>query len=142
MDQPAEVDPPVDDAARCPQYTSSEEDQGRPAPTTDDRVAGKRPIAGVPSPTEAMPAETTQAPKRRRLVRIADDEDEEEEAAPALVRRPRSRPDVAPIDPGRVTSDAPAAHVESMRPGGAERAAATGRTRRRFFTATHQSSDL
>jgi hypothetical protein len=142
MNQPTEVDLSADDAARCPQYTSSEEDQGRPVPTTEDRVVGKRPIAVEPSPTEAMPAETSQLPKRRRLMSIADNEDEEEEAAPSLVRRPRNRPDVASIDAGRVTSDPPAAHVEPMRPGGTERAAAAGRTRRRFFMATHRGSDL
>ena len=80
------------------QYTSSEEDQGQLTPTTEHRVARKRPIAVEPSPTEAMPVETSQAPKRCRHVRIADNEDEEEEAAPSLVRRPRSRPNVAPID--------------------------------------------
>ena len=108
MDQPAGVDPAMDDAARCPQYTSSEEEKNRPAPTTEDRVAGKRPMAVEPSPTEALPAETSQAPMRRQLVRITDDE---EEAAPSLVRRPRSRPDVAPIAAGRETSDPPAPHT-------------------------------
>jgi len=142
MDQPAGVDPPVDDVARCPQYTSIEEDQGRPASTTEDRVAGKRPMAVEPSPTEAVLAETSQAPKRRRLVRIADDKDEEEETAPSLVRRPRSCHNITPIDAGRVTSDPPTAHVEPMRRGGAETGAAAGRTRRRFFTATHRNSDL
>jgi len=92
-----------------------------------------------PSPTEAMPAETSQAPKHRRLVRIADDEDE---ASPYLVQRPRSYPDVAPIDAGRVTNDPPAPHTEPIRLGGAEAAAAVGRTRRRFFVAMHRSSDL
>jgi len=105
-------------------------------------VAGKRPLPVEPSPTEAMPAETSQAPKRRRLMRIADDEEEEELAAPSLVRRPRIHPDVASIDTGRVTSDPPAAHVEPRRLGGAETAVAAGRTRRRFFTVTHRSSDL
>ena len=114
MDHPIRVDPPASNAARCLQYTSSEEDQSRPAPTTEDRVAGKRLVAVEPSPTEAMLAETSQAPKRHRLVRIADDEDEEDEAALSLVRRPRSRPDVAPIDAGRVTSDPPASHTESI----------------------------
>ena len=142
MENPAGMDPPEGDAARCPQYTSSEEEQNRPAPTTEDRVAGKRPIAVEPSRMEALPAETSQAPKRRRLVRIADDEEEEDEAAPSLVRRPRSRPDVASIDAGRVTSDPPTPHTEPTRLGGAEAAAATGRTRRRFFAATHRSSDL
>jgi len=94
MENPAGVDLPEDDAARRPQYTSSEEDQNRPAPTIEDRTAGKRPPAVDPSPAEALPAESSQALKRRRLVRIADD-DEEEEAAPSLVRRPRSRLDVA-----------------------------------------------
>jgi len=98
MENPAGVDLPEDDAARCHQYTSSEE-QNRPAPTTEDRVAGKRPLAVDPPPAEALPAESIQAPKRRRLVRITDD-DEEEEAAPSLVRRPRSRPDVAPATAG------------------------------------------
>jgi hypothetical protein len=86
-----------------------------------------------------MPAETSQAPKRRRLVRIADDEDE---AAPYLVQRPRSRPDVAPINAGLVTSDPPAPHTEPIRLGGAKAAAAAGRTRRRFFAAMHRSFDL
>jgi len=139
MDQPAGVDPAMDDAARCPQYTSSEEEKNRPAPTTEDRVAGKRPMAVEPSPTEALPAETSQALMRRQLVRITDDEDE---AAPSLVRRPRSRPDIAPIAAGRETSDPPAPHTRPTRHGEAEAAAATGRTRRRFFAATHRRSDL
>ena len=142
MENPAGMDPSEGDAARCPQYTSSEEEQNRPTPTTEARVAGKRPMAVEPSRTEALPGETSQAPKRRRLVRIADDEEEEDEAAPSLVRRPRSRPDVTPIHAGQVTSDPPAPHTEPTRLGGAEAAAVTGRTRRRFFTATHKSCDL
>jgi len=114
MDHPAGVDPLADDANRCLQYTSSEEDQGRPAPTTKDRVAGKMPMVVEPSPTEAMPAESRQAQKRRRLVRIANDEDEEEETAPSLVRRPRNHPNIAPIDAGRVTSDPPAPHTKPI----------------------------
>ena len=93
------------------------------------------------SPAEPLPAESSQAPKRRRLDRIADDDDEEE-AAPSLVRRPRSRPDVAPVTTVRMTSDPPAPHVEPTRVGETRAAAATGRTRRRFFTATHRRSDL
>ena len=153
MDHPAGVDPPADNAARCLQYTSRDEDQNRPAPNTDDRVAGKRPMTVEPSSTEAIPVGTaadpsmgqgltSHAPKRRRLVRIVDNDNEEDETAPSLVRRPSSRPDVAPIDAGRVTRDPPAAHVEPIRPGGTEAAAAAGRTRRRFFTAAHRSSDL
>jgi len=152
MDHPAGVDPPADDAARCPQYTSSDEDQSHPAPTMDDRVARKRPMAVEPSPTEAIPAGTAADPsmgqgttshdhKRRRLVRIVDDDNEEEETALSLVRRQRSRPNVAPIDTGRVTSDPPAVHAEPIRLG-AEAVAVAGRTKRMFFTATHQSSDL
>ena len=152
MDHPTGVDPPADDAARCPQYTSSDEDQSRPAPTTDDRVAGKWPMAVEPSPTEAIPAgtaadpsmgqgSTSHAHKRRRLVRIVDDDNEEDETPPSLVWRPRSRPDVAPIDTSRVTSDPPATHAEPIRLG-AEAAAATRRTRRRFLTATHRTSNL
>jgi len=99
-------------------------------------------MAVDPTPAEALPVETSQAPKRRRLVRITDDEDEEEEDAPSLVRRPRSRPDVAPTTTGWVTSDPPAPHTEPTRPGRTEAATATGRTRRRFFTATHRRSDL
>jgi len=91
---------------------------------------------------EAMPAETSQAPKCRRLVRIADDENEEDASAPSLVRRPRSRPDVAPIDVGRATNDPPAPHTEPIRLGVAEAVAAAGRTRRRFFAATHRGSNL
>ncbi|XP_021317721.1 uncharacterized protein LOC110435939 [Sorghum bicolor] len=110
MENPAGVDPPEDDAARCARYTSSEEEQNDPALTIEDRVAGKRPLAADPSPAEALPAEISQAPKRRRLVRITDD-DEDEEAAPSVVQRPRSRPDVAPATTGRVTSDPPAPHA-------------------------------
>ena len=153
MDHPVGVDPLADNAARCLQYTSSDEDQSCPAPTVEERVAGKRPMAVEPSPTEAIPAETaadpsmgqgstSHAPKHRRLVRIVDDGDEEDETASSLVRRPRSHPDVAPIDTGRVTRDPPAAHNEPIRFGGAEAAATAGRTRRRFFTAAHRSSDL
>jgi len=136
MENPAGMDPPEDDAAECPRYTSSEEEQNRPAPTTEDRVAGKRPLVADPSP-----AESSKAPKRRRLVRITDDEEEEEEAAPSLVRRPRSRPDVASATTGRVTSDLPAPHVEPTRVVETGAPAPTGRTRRRF-TATHRRSDL
>jgi len=142
MENPAGVDPPEDDAAWCPQYTSSEEEQNRPTPTTEYRVAGKRPLVADPSPTETLPAESSQAPKRRRLVRITDDDDEEEEAAPSLVRRPRSRPDVAPATTGRMTSDPPAPHVESVRVVETRAEVPIGRTRRRFFTTTHRCSDL
>jgi len=93
-------------------------------------------MAADPSPAEALPAESSQAPKRRRLVQITDDDDEEEEAAASLVRRPRSRPDVAPATTDRVASDPPAPRVAEA---GAQ--APTGRTRRRF-TATHRRSDL
>ena len=53
MENPVGIDPPEGDAARCPQYTSSEEEQNRPVPTTEDRVAGKRPMAVEPSGMEA-----------------------------------------------------------------------------------------
>ena len=153
MEPPAGADPPTVNAARCDQYTSSDEEGSRPAPTTNDRVASKRPMAAEPSAVEAVPAAAgpimgqgstsdTRAPKRRRLIRIVDDDNEEEEAAPTLVRRPRSRPDVAPSDGGWVAGDLPAAHVEQARPGAAETAATTGRARRWFFTAAHRSSDL
>ena len=136
------VDPPEDDAARCPQYTSSEEEQNRSAPTTEDRVAGKRPLVVDPSPAETLPAESSQAPKRRWLVRITYDDDDKEEAAPSLVRRPCSRPDVTPVTGDRVRSDPPAPHTEPTRLGVTEAALTTGRTRRRVFTATHRRSDL
>jgi len=136
MENPAGEDPPKDDAARCARYTSSEEEQTHPAPTTEDRVVGKRPMAADPSPVEALPAESSQVPKCRRLVRITDDDDEEEEAAPSLVRRPRSRPDTAPATTDRVASDPPAPRVAET---GAP--APIGSTRRRF-TATHRRSDL
>jgi len=142
MENPAGMDPPEDNAARCPQYTSSKEEQNRPAPTTEDRMAGKRPLAADPSPAEALPAESSQAPKHRRLVRITDDDDEEEEAAPSLVRRLCSRPDVAPTTSGWVTSDPPAPHTEPTRLGVTEAAVATDRTTRRVFTTTHRRSDL
>jgi len=136
MENPAGVYPSEEDAARCARYTSSEEEQNHPAPTTEDRVVGKRPLAADPSPAEALPAESSQAPKRRRLVWITNDDDEEEEAAPSLVRSPRSRPDVAPVTTDRVTSDPPAPRVVET---GAQ--APSGRTRRRFTT-THRRSDL
>ena len=140
MENPAGEDPPEDDAARCARYTSSEEEQAHPAPTTEDRVAGKRLLAADPSPVPTLPVESSQAPKRRRLVRIAADDDEEE-AAPSLVRRPRSRPDVAPAATGGVTSNPPAPHVEPMRVVETGAQAPTGRVWRRF-TATHRRSDL
>ena len=75
MDHPAGVDPPADDGAQCPQNISSDEDQSHPVPTTDDRVAGKRPMAVEPSPAESIPTvaaadrsmgqgSTSHAPKR------------------------------------------------------------------------------
>ena len=94
-----------------------------------------------PSPAEALPAESSQAPKRRRLVRIAAD-DEEEEAAPSLVRRPRSRLDVASATADWMTSDPPAPHAELTRVGEMGAATTTGRNKRRFFTSTHRRSDL
>jgi len=78
MESPAGEDPPEEDAARYARYTCSEEEQAHPAPTTDDRVAGKRPLAADPSPAPTLPAESSRAPKRRRLVWIADDDEEEE----------------------------------------------------------------
>jgi len=81
MENPAGVDPPEVDAALCPRYTSSEEEQDRPSPTTEDRVVGKRPLVADPSPAETLPAESSKAPKRRWLVRITDDDDDEEEEA-------------------------------------------------------------
>jgi len=138
MENPAKVDPPEDDAARCPQYTSSEEEQNRPAPTTEDRAAGKRPLVEDPSPAETLPVESSQVPKRRRLVRITDDDDDEELAAPSLVWKPRSRPDVAPATTGQMTRDPPTSHIEPARVVETMAQASTGRTRRRFFTATHR----
>ena len=124
MEHPAGVDPPANDAARCDRYTSSDEGEDRPAPTADDRVAGKRPKAVESTSAGAAPTvaavgplmgqgstSVSRAPKRRRLVRIVDDE-EEEEVAPTLVHRPRSHPDVAPGDGGRVAEDPPPAHVK------------------------------
>jgi len=137
MENPAGEDLPEGDAARCTRYTSSEEEQAHPVPTTEERVAGKRPLPADPLPTPMLPAdlpaESSRAPKRRRLVRIVDDDDDDdEEAAPSLVRRPRSRPDNAPAAADRVASDPPAPQAVEM---------PTGRARRRF-TATHRRSDL
>jgi len=141
MENPAGEDLLEDDAVRCTRYTSSEEEQTHHAPTTEERVAGKRPLAADPSPAATLPAESSRAPKRRRLVRITDDDEEEEEAASSLVRRPRSRPDVTPATTGRVTSDPPAPHVEPTRVVETGAQAPTGRVRR-WFTATHRRSDL
>jgi len=93
-------------------------------------------MAADPSPAPMLSAESSQAPKHRRFVRIADDDDEEEEAAPSLVRRPHGRPDSVPTTADRVASDPPAPRVAET---GAQ--VATGRARRRF-TATHRRSDL
>ena len=49
MEHPAGVDPPADNDAQCYRYTSSDKDENRTAPTTDDRVASKRPMAVEPS---------------------------------------------------------------------------------------------
>ena len=43
------VDPPMENAARCNRYTSSDDDIDQVAPTTDDRVMGKRPTTEGPS---------------------------------------------------------------------------------------------
>ena len=155
MEPPAGVDPPAVSAAWCDQYTSSDKEGSRAAPTTNDRVAGKRPMAKEPFVAEEVPAGATagpimgqgstsdaRAPKWCWLIKILDNDDEEEEMAPNLVRRPRSRRDVAPSDGGRVAEDPRAAHVEQARPGAAEAAATARRVRRRVFTATHRSSDL
>jgi len=139
MENPVGEVPPEEDAARCAHYTSSEEDRARPVPTSEERVAGKRPVPADSLPTPELPAdlpaESSQAPKRRRLVRIVDDDDDDEEAAPSLVRRPRSRPDTAPVATDRVASGAAAPQVAET---GAQ--VPTGRARR--FTATHRRSDL
>jgi len=135
MENPAGEDPPEEDAARCTRYTSSEEEQARPVPTTEERVAGKRPMPADPSPAPTLPAESSQAPKRHRFVRITDDDDEEE-AAPSLVRRPHSRPDTMPTTADRVANDPPAPRVAET---GAQVPA--GRARRRF-TAAHRRLDL
>ena len=131
MENPAGEDPPEEDAARCTRYTSSEEDQAHPVPTTEDRVTGKRPMPADPSPAPTLLAESSRVSKRRRFVRIDDDE-EEEEAVPSLVRRPHSCTPTA----DRVASDPPAPRMEEM---GAQ--VPTGRARRRF-TAAHRRSDL
>jgi hypothetical protein len=120
MEHPAGVDPPMDNAARCYRYTSSNKDENRPAPTTDYRVTGKRPMARESSQEgaalgEAAPgplsgqgsASGSRAAKRHRLVRVVDDNDDKEEAAPTLVRKPRARPDVAPAVGGRSARDPP-----------------------------------
>ena len=59
-----------------------------------------------------------------------------------MVRRPRSRPDVASATAGWMTSDPPAPHVDPARVVETMVQAPTGRSRRRFFTATHRRSDL
>ena len=136
------VDSLVDNAAQCYRYTSSDEDDKRPAPTTDDRVAGKRPMAMGSSQAGAVPpgaalgplagqgsASGSRAPKRRRLLRVVDDDDKEEEAAPTLVHRPHSCPDVGPAYGGQITEDPPIAHVEQARPSKAEAATAAGHAR-------------
>jgi len=62
MEHPTGVDPPVDNAARCYWYTRSDKDDNQPAPTTDERVAGKKPMAMGPSQAGAAPAGAALAP--------------------------------------------------------------------------------
>ena len=81
LEHPAGVDPLMDNAARCYRYISSDEDENRVAPTTDDRVAGKRQMARESSQAGAALGEAalgpltgqgsasgSRAPKRRRLI--------------------------------------------------------------------------
>jgi len=129
---------------RC-SVSSIHQQRGGAEPSRPDhrgQSGGKRPLVVDPSPAEALPTESSQAPKRRRLIRITDDDDEEEEAAPSLVQRSRSCPNVAPITGDRATSDPPAPLTEPTHLGATEAAAAAGRTRRTVFTATHRCSDL
>jgi len=155
MEHPTRVDPLADNTARCYRYTSSDKDDNRPVPTTDDRVAGKRPMAMGSSQVGAAPAggasgpltgqgsaSGSWAPKRCHLLRVVDDDIEEEEVAPTLVCKPHSRPDVAPADGGRVAEDPPAAHVEQARPSKTEAATTAGHARRRVLTASHRISNL
>ena len=79
---------------------------------------------------------------RHRLLWVVDDDNEEEETASALVRKPRSRPDVAPVDGGWVAEDPSTTHVEQAGPGKTEAAAAAGRAKRKDFTVLHRSSNL
>ena len=131
----ARVDPPMDNATRCYHYTSSDDEESRPAPTTNDRVADKRPMARESSRAGAALAESAQGPstrqgsasgarvpKRRRLLRVIHHDDEEEEAAPTLVRKPRSRPEVVLVEGGRASEDMPTVHApaEQARPDKAE----------------------
>jgi len=155
MEHPARVDPPADNVAQCCQYTSSEDDVNQPAPTTNDRVVGKRTMvvgssqAGAAS-VGAAPGRVTgqgsasgsRVPKRHRLLRFVDDDDEEEETAPTLVRKPQSRPDVAPADGGRVAQDPPTAHIKQAQLSRGRVATAAGRVSRRVFTTSHRSSNL
>jgi len=62
MEHLTEVDPPADNAARCYRYTSNDEEDNRSAPTIDDRVAGKRPMAVGPSQAGATLAGTAPRP--------------------------------------------------------------------------------
>jgi hypothetical protein len=43
MEHPAGVDPSMENAAWCYPYTSRDDDADQVAPTTDDRITGKRP---------------------------------------------------------------------------------------------------
>jgi len=61
MEHPPRVDPPMDNAARCFQCTSSDEDDNRLASTTNDRVAGKRLMAQEPSRAGAVPGDPQSA---------------------------------------------------------------------------------
>jgi len=79
------------------------------APTTDDRVTGKRPATGGASRGGGAPSESVQdpstgqgsasraqAPKRRQMLQVVDDDEEEEEAALDLVHRSRRHSEVVP----------------------------------------------
>jgi len=104
---------------------------------------GAAPAGAAPRPlTGQGSALGSRAPKCRRLLQVVDNDDEEEEAAPTLVHRPRSRPDVAPADGGRTAEDPPTAHVEQACPRKAKVATTARRARRTVFTASHRSSNL
>ena len=81
--------------------------------------AGVVSIESVQGPSSDQgSASSTQAPKHRRLLRVVDDDEEEEVAAPDLVHKPRSRPEVVLAPSARPAEDPPVAQApdEQARP--------------------------
>ena len=62
MEHQMGVDPPMENAARCYRYTSSDDDADQVVLTTNERVRGKRLVAEMSSRAGGAPSESAQGP--------------------------------------------------------------------------------